>query len=154
VTPAAAIFNGSSVTIERQDCRQDLVAGDVRGAVKAALAGRGDGRDDDRRRIDVERADRRLDALRQAQGTDVLLDGRARLLDICAELKLGDHEGNRVGAGRADLVEPRDTLDGALYGLSNLGRDVARTRAGVGRDDGDDGEVDVGQQLLLERTPG
>ena len=169
VTPAAAIARGSRVicscgssvpvrsalaTPSSACTAGNLVGGDPRGRSKSVLIGRRDRGDDHRRGVDVESADARVDAGGQAQAAQVLLDRRLRLLDVGAELELGDQQGYRVGRRRLQMSQPRHGLDRALDRLGDLAGDVGRTGAGIWRDDGDDGEVDVGQQLLLERAPG
>ncbi len=146
--------------VDRGDAADSLdrgtisLVGDLRGLVEALLAGRRDGGDDDRRGVDVERLDRRVDRLGQPESGDVLLDLGLRGLDVRAELELSDYQRDRVGRGRLDLGEVGRALDGSLDRLGDLRGDVGRARAGVRRDDGDDREVDVRQQLLLERSPG
>ena len=52
------------------------------------------------------------------------------------------------------VFEPRHAGDGALDRHGDLVGDVLRAGARVGGDDGDDRELDVGQELLLEAAPG
>ena len=116
-----------------------------------AVLGRGRDRgDDDRRRVDVQGLDGGLDRGRQPGARDFVLDGRDRLLDVAAELELGHDKRDRVRRGRLERLQPRHARDRALDRLGDLLGDVARAGARVRRDDGDDREVDVRQELLLE----
>ena len=78
----------------------------------------------------------------------------ADLLDVGAERELGDDEGQRVGRRGLQALEAGHAGDGALDRLGHLLRDVRGAGAGQRRDDRDDRELDVGQQLLLEAAPG
>ena len=91
---------------------------------------------------------------RQAGRLEVLLDRRADLLDVGPELELGHDDRDRVGRGRREALEARHAGHGALDRLGDLLGDVGRADARIRRDDGDDREVDVGEQLLLEAAPG
>ena len=86
----------------------------VGGGLQAVLRGRGDRGDDDRRGVDVERLGGRVDALGQAGVGDALLDGGQRFLDVGAVLELGDDQGDRVGRGRLDGLQPGHAGDGLL----------------------------------------
>ena len=77
-----------------------------------------------------------------------------RRLDVGAERELGDDQRDRVRRGRLDGLEPRHAADRVLDRLGHLLGDVGRAGARVRRDDRDDREVDVRQELLLEAAPG
>ena len=47
---------------------------------------------------------------------DVLLDRRARFLDVRAECELGNDQRDRVGRSRLELLQARDALDGRSIG--------------------------------------
>ena len=139
--------------VDGGDLRHDLGSGDLRGGLQAVLRGRADGRDDDRRGIDVEGRCGRLHALRQAGVGDALFDRGESLLDVRAVLELGDDQGDGVGRGRLHGVEPGDAGDGAFDRLGHLVGDVLRAGTRVRGDHGDDRELDVGQEFLLEAAP-
>ena len=91
---------------------------------------------------------------RQARVLQVLLDRGADLLHVGPERELGDDERQRVGGRGLEALEARHAADGALDRLGHLLRDVRGAGAGERRDDGDDRELDVRQELLLEAAPG
>jgi hypothetical protein len=100
--------------------------------------------------VEVEAADRRIAAFRQVELTDRLLDLGQRLLEVGAEIELGEDERQRAARGRLHGLQPRDVADGLLDGLGDLDRDIFGAGSGHGRDDGHEGELDVGQKLLAQ----
>ena len=104
--------------------------------------------------VDVERGDGRVDRRRQVRRVDVLLDQRARLLDVRAERELRDDERERVGGRGLEGLEARHAGDRPLDRLGHLVGDVGRAGARERRDHGDHRQLDVRQELLLEVAPG
>ena len=102
------------------------------GGVETVLAGAGDRGDDHGRRVDVERRDLRRDAGGQAGRLEVLLDRRADLLDVGAELELGHDDGDRVGRRGGERREPRDARRSSRsIGFVDLLGDVGGAHARV-----------------------
>ena len=82
------------------------------------------------------------------------LDRGDGLVEVGAVVELGEDERERVGRRRAELGQAGHAGDGSLDGLRDLLGHVRGAGAGIRRDDGDDRERDVGQQLLLQAAPG
>jgi hypothetical protein len=140
--------------LDRQQLRRDLVLDDAGRIGELVLGVRDNRRDDHGRGVDVERADLGLDGLREPGALEVLLDLGQRRLDVGPVLELGHDEGERVRGRGLHPLEARHAGDRALHGLRHLLGDVRGARAGQGHDHGDDRELDVGQELLLEAAPG
>ena len=91
----------------------DLVAGDGGRLDRVGALHRTDGGDDDGLAVEVEGADLRLDALGQLGLADGRLDVVDGLLEVGAEVELGEDERQRVGGGRLDRLEARHVGHGS-----------------------------------------
>jgi hypothetical protein len=113
-----------------------------------------DGRDDDRRRIEVERADGRVDAVRQRRRPEVGLDRGDGLVEVGAVVELGEDEANELADVERSWVSPGTPDTARSIGFATCSVTSEAPAPGIRRDDGHDRERDVRQQLLLEAAPG
>ena len=75
------------------------------------------------------------------------------LLQVGPEIELREHQRDGVARARLHRLEAGHVLDGALDGLGHLGRDVLGPSTRQGRDDGDERQLDIGDELLSELVP-